>query len=173
RSGRRLPRPPTGRVACEGPRPHLHPCRRARAPAAPRRTAEHPAIAGGTDPRAGGSTRAGVRGRAQTTECRPWHAGAAPAARAVSRGSPRARPPVRAAGRAVRALRSGPPRTAPAPRARQRLFPAVARRRGPRVMTDEIDQLLRSLHLKKIAAIIDEELAHAAQHQLSYSAFLA
>ncbi len=40
-------------------------------------------------------------------------------------------------------------------------------------MTDEIDQLLRSLHLKKIAAIIDDELAHAKQHQLSYDAFLA
>ncbi len=28
-------------------------------------------------------------------------------------------------------------------------------------MTDEIEQLLRNLHLKKIAAIIDDELAHA------------
>ena len=40
-------------------------------------------------------------------------------------------------------------------------------------MTDEIDQLLRSLHLKKIAAIIDDELAHAKTHELSYDTFLA
>lgn len=40
-------------------------------------------------------------------------------------------------------------------------------------MTDEIEQLLRNLHLKNIAAIVDDELAHADQHQLSYSAFLA
>ena len=40
-------------------------------------------------------------------------------------------------------------------------------------MTDEIEQLLRNLHLKKIAAIIDDELAHAEKHQLSYGAFLA
>jgi DNA replication protein DnaC len=40
-------------------------------------------------------------------------------------------------------------------------------------MTDEIEQLLRSLHLKKIAVIIDDELAHADKHQLSYAAFLA
>jgi hypothetical protein len=39
--------------------------------------------------------------------------------------------------------------------------------------TDEIDQLLRSLHLTKIAAIIDEELAHAKKHQLAYDTFLA
>ncbi|MGH7179079.1 MAG: IS21-like element helper ATPase IstB [Tepidisphaeraceae bacterium] len=40
-------------------------------------------------------------------------------------------------------------------------------------MTDEIEQLLRSLHLRTIAAIVDEELAHAETHELSYSAFLA
>src|SRR2546425_3296467 len=40
-------------------------------------------------------------------------------------------------------------------------------------MTEEIEQLLRNLHLKKIAAIIDDELAHAEKHQLSYGAFLA
>ena len=40
-------------------------------------------------------------------------------------------------------------------------------------MTDEIAQLLRNLHLKKIAAIVDDELAHAEKHQLSYGAFLA
>ncbi|MBI3050704.1 MAG: ATP-binding protein [Acidobacteria bacterium] len=40
-------------------------------------------------------------------------------------------------------------------------------------MTDEIEQLLRNLHLKKIAAIVDDELAHAEKHQLSYSALLA
>ena len=40
-------------------------------------------------------------------------------------------------------------------------------------MNDEIEQLLRNLHLKKIATIIDDELAHADTHQLSYGAFLA
>jgi len=39
-------------------------------------------------------------------------------------------------------------------------------------MTDEIDQLLRSLHLGKIAAIIGDELAHAKKHQLAYDTFL-
>src|SRR5262249_34888747 len=46
-------------------------------------------------------------------------------------------------------------------------------RRRARVMTDEIEQLLRNLHLRQIAAIIDDELVHAEKHQLSYSAFLA
>jgi len=40
-------------------------------------------------------------------------------------------------------------------------------------MTDEIEQLLRNLHLKKLAEILDDELAHAEKHQLSYGAFLA
>ncbi len=40
-------------------------------------------------------------------------------------------------------------------------------------MKDDIEQLLRSLHLTKIAAIIGDELAHAQQQQLSYNAFLA
>ncbi len=40
-------------------------------------------------------------------------------------------------------------------------------------MTDEIEQLLRNLHLKQIAAIIDDELGHADKQQLSYGAFLA
>ena len=40
-------------------------------------------------------------------------------------------------------------------------------------MTDEIEQLLRNLHFKKIAAIVDDELAHAEHQDLSYSAFLA
>jgi DNA replication protein DnaC len=40
-------------------------------------------------------------------------------------------------------------------------------------MTDDIEQLLRQLHLKQIAAIVDDELAHAEQQDLSYSAFLA
>ncbi len=40
-------------------------------------------------------------------------------------------------------------------------------------MTDEIEQLLRNLHLKQIAAIVDDELAHADKLQLSYGAFLA
>jgi hypothetical protein len=39
-------------------------------------------------------------------------------------------------------------------------------------VTDEIEQLLRNLHLKQIA-IIDDELVHAEQHDLSYGAFLA
>jgi len=40
-------------------------------------------------------------------------------------------------------------------------------------MNDDIDQLLRNLHLKKMAEIFDEELKHAEKQQLSYSAFLA
>src|SRR6516164_9813172 len=40
-------------------------------------------------------------------------------------------------------------------------------------MTDDIDQLLRNLHLTKIAAIVADELKHAEQHDLSYAAFLA
>src|ERR1700737_1903678 len=40
-------------------------------------------------------------------------------------------------------------------------------------MTDEIEQLLRNLHLKTIATIVDDELAHADTQQLSYGAFLA
>jgi DNA replication protein DnaC len=40
-------------------------------------------------------------------------------------------------------------------------------------MNDEIEQLLRSLHLKKVAAIIEDALGHAEKHQLSYGAFLA
>ena len=37
-------------------------------------------------------------------------------------------------------------------------------------MTDEIEQLLRNLHLRTIAAIVDDELAHAEKHELSYTA---
>jgi DNA replication protein DnaC len=40
-------------------------------------------------------------------------------------------------------------------------------------MNDDIDQLLRNLHLKRMAEIFDEELKHAEKQQLSYSAFLA
>jgi len=40
-------------------------------------------------------------------------------------------------------------------------------------MTDDIEQLLRQLHLKQIAAIVDDELAHAEKHQLAYGTFLA
>src|SRR5579864_4103157 len=40
-------------------------------------------------------------------------------------------------------------------------------------MTDEIDQLLRNLHLTQIAAIVNDELKHAEQQDLSYGAFLA
>ena len=40
-------------------------------------------------------------------------------------------------------------------------------------MTDEIAQLLKSLHLARIAAILDEELAHAEKASLSYQELLA
>jgi DNA replication protein DnaC len=40
-------------------------------------------------------------------------------------------------------------------------------------MTDDLEQLLRNLHLKKIAEIVDEQVAHAQKEQLSYGAFLA
>jgi len=40
-------------------------------------------------------------------------------------------------------------------------------------MTDELAQLFNSLHLRRIAEIFDEELAHANQDQLSYQDFLA
>jgi DNA replication protein DnaC len=40
-------------------------------------------------------------------------------------------------------------------------------------MKDDIEQLLRNLHLTTIAAIIGDELAHAKEHQPSYDAFLA
>lgn len=39
-------------------------------------------------------------------------------------------------------------------------------------MTDEIAQLLKSLHLGRIAEILDAELAHAEQNQLSYQDFI-
>lgn len=41
------------------------------------------------------------------------------------------------------------------------------------MITDDIDQLLRNLHLTKIAAILKDELAHAETHELAYGAFLA
>lgn len=40
-------------------------------------------------------------------------------------------------------------------------------------MNDEVEQLLRSLHLKKIAAILDDELRHAEKDELSYQDLLA
>ena len=40
-------------------------------------------------------------------------------------------------------------------------------------MTDEVSQLLKTLHLGRIAAILDEELAHAEQQDLGYQALLA
>lgn len=40
-------------------------------------------------------------------------------------------------------------------------------------MTDEIAQLLKSLHLGRIAEIFDDELAQAEQNQLSYQDFIA
>ncbi len=40
-------------------------------------------------------------------------------------------------------------------------------------MNDEVDQLLKSLHLRKIAAILDEEIKHAEKDDLLYQDFLA
>jgi DNA replication protein DnaC len=40
-------------------------------------------------------------------------------------------------------------------------------------MTEEIEQLLKNLRLKKIADILDQELGHAEKKGLSYSDFLA
>jgi DNA replication protein DnaC len=40
-------------------------------------------------------------------------------------------------------------------------------------MTDEIEQLLKNLHLDKIAAILDDELAHAEKKDLSYRELVA
>lgn len=40
-------------------------------------------------------------------------------------------------------------------------------------MTDELDQLFKSLHLRRVADIFDDELAHADENQLSYQDFLA
>ena len=40
-------------------------------------------------------------------------------------------------------------------------------------MTDELAQLLKSLHLGRIAEIFDAELAHAEQNQLSYQELIA
>ena len=40
-------------------------------------------------------------------------------------------------------------------------------------MTDELAQLLQSLHLGRIAEIVDDELAHAEANQLSYRELLA
>lgn len=39
-------------------------------------------------------------------------------------------------------------------------------------MNEELDQLLRNLHLKRIREIIDEELQHAEEQQLAYTDFL-
>ena len=103
----------------------------------------------------------------------PRHAGAAPAARAVPRVSARAVSAGRHARGPVRPLRSRSPGTSHPPGDREGLLPPGAGRRGARVMTDEIEQLLRNLHLRTIAAIVDDELAHAEKHELSYGAFLA
>lgn len=40
-------------------------------------------------------------------------------------------------------------------------------------MTDEIEQLLKNLHLKRLAEIFDAELAHADKHELAYADFAA
>src|SRR5207253_3008814 len=59
----------------------------------------------------------------------------------------------------------------PAPH-RQRLFraapPQCFRRSGERRMTDEIQQLLKALHLRKIAEILDDELVLAEKEDRSY-----
>ncbi len=40
-------------------------------------------------------------------------------------------------------------------------------------MTDEIDQLLKNLRLRRMAQLFDDEQAHAEKHQLSYGEFTA
>jgi len=40
-------------------------------------------------------------------------------------------------------------------------------------MTDDLEQLLRSLHFKKTIEILDDEIKHAEKQQLSYATFLA
>ena len=40
-------------------------------------------------------------------------------------------------------------------------------------MTDDLEQLLRDLHFKKIIEILDDEIKHADKQQLSYATFLA
>ena len=50
-------------------------------------------------------------------------------------------------------------------------FPPVETREGP--MTDEVEQLLRSLHLTRIAEILDAELAKAEKKDASYQDLLA
>jgi len=40
-------------------------------------------------------------------------------------------------------------------------------------MTDDLEQLLRNLHFKKIIEILDDEIKHAEKQQLSYATFLA
>ncbi len=40
-------------------------------------------------------------------------------------------------------------------------------------MTDDLEQLLRNLHFKKILEILDDEIKHAEKQQLSYATFLA
>ena len=40
-------------------------------------------------------------------------------------------------------------------------------------MTDDLEQLLRNLHFKKILEILDGEIKHAEKQQLSYATFLA
>ena len=37
---------------------------------------------------------------------------------------------------------------------------------------DELEQLLKNLHLKRIAEILDEELTHANKKQLAYETLL-
>jgi DNA replication protein DnaC len=40
------------------------------------------------------------------------------------------------------------------------------------MMTDELEQLLKNLHLRKIVEIFDEEVSRADKHQISYPDFL-
>jgi len=40
-------------------------------------------------------------------------------------------------------------------------------------MTDEIEQLLKNLHLRRVLAIFDDELVHAEKNELSYGEFAA
>src|SRR5260370_6819931 len=59
---------------------------------------------------------------------------------------------------------------APSPRT---ISSSPAARTRTTTMNDEIEQLLRNLHLRRMAEIFDDEVKHAEKQQLSYSAFLA
>ena len=75
-----------------------------------------------------------------------------------------------AGGRPLWSLRSGPAGTHdPAPRGARILS---ARRREPRTMTEELEQLLKNLKLRRILEIYDEQLRAAEKDDVSYSEFV-